>query len=65
MCIHNVVSSAHLEPCVLGKESVILKIICGFKGRGHANFDADFFVPMDSLGDAQVKNKTFKLLKFH
>ena len=23
------------------------------------------FVPMDSLGDAQVKNNTFKLLKFH
>ena len=24
------------------------------------NFDADFFVPMDSLGDAQVKNNTFE-----
>ena len=35
------------------------------KGGGHANFDAEFFVPMDSLGDAQVKNNTFKLLKFH
>ena len=35
------------------------------KGGGHANFDADFFVPMDSLGDAQVKNNTFKSLKFH
>ena len=22
------------------------------KGGGHANFDAEFFVPMDSLGDA-------------
>ena len=22
------------------------------KGGGHANFDADFFVPMDTLGDA-------------
>ena len=35
------------------------------KGGGHVNFDAEFFVPMDSLGDAQVKNNTFKLLKFH
>ena len=24
-----------------------------------------FFVPMDSIGDAQAKNNTFKLLKFH
>ena len=38
---------------------------CFLKGGGHANFDAEFFVPMDSLGDAQVKNNTFKLLKFH
>ena len=35
------------------------------KGGGHANFDAEFFVSMDGLGDAQVKNNTFKLLKFH
>ena len=42
-----------------------MKVWCGLKGGGHANFDADFFVPMDSLGDAQVKNNTFKLLKFH
>ena len=40
-------------------------ILAILKGGGHANFDADFFVPMDSLGDAQVKNNTFKLLKFH
>ena len=24
----------------------------GLKGGGHANFDAEFFVSMDSLGDA-------------
>ena len=32
------------------------------KGGGH---DDNFFVPMDSLGDAQMKNNTFTLLKFH
>ena len=25
------------------------------KGGGHAYFDAEFFVPMDSLGDAKSK----------
>ena len=31
---------------------MIESLIITLKGGGHANFDADFFVPMDSLGDA-------------
>ena len=30
----------------------VLKCKAYLKGGGHANLDAEFFVPMDSLGDA-------------
>ena len=32
--------------------SIINTSTISLKGGGHANFDAEFFVPMDSLGDA-------------
>ena len=31
------------------------------KGGGHGNFDADIFVPVDSLGGAQIKTNTFAM----
>ena len=41
-------------------EKIDAEIARYLKGGGHKNFDAYFFVPMDSLGDAQVKNNTFE-----